>query len=682
MKIAVKITHRLVLVAIVPVVAALVFASTLVRDHYRFSTGMAAVRHIAEAVPHVGNVIHELQKERGLSSAYLNVRTAEFRDRLQGQRKLSDVQLGKVGELWSDLVANGTLTRETSQEFDRLAADLAARRNGVDAFSVDAPASTAYYTSLIGSLIDLFDSVESKARVEGVSDLFESLQSVVAGKEKAGQERAVGAGALAQGQITADQLSRLGGLAALQDMEFKHIRNHGVDTALAALGREVTEGEGSAEIRKLRANIIAGARAERASVSPVQWFDTATVRIDRLKELENKTAAALSAKAATVESGARSQLYLAGGGALVAIVLSAVLAVSFGMSIARPIRSMTDTMVQLGDGNLDMKIANVERRDEIGAMARAVNMFRIKAGERAQRDAAAKADLDRTAAAERKVEMNELAQNFEATVGDIVKTVSTASAELASAASMLTETAETTQRLSEAVADASGHASANVASVSTATEEMTSAVNEIGRQVHESTRIAAEAVRQAQHTDARISELSRAADRIGDVIKLITLIAEQTNLLALNATIEAARAGEAGKGFAVVAQEVKQLAAQTARATGEIGEQISGMQSATQDSVAAIKEIDDTIGSISEIAKTIAAAVEEQGAATREIDRNVQQATLGTTQVATNIADVTRGATETRSASSKVQVSAQSLSSESARLKVEMEKFLATVRAA
>jgi methyl-accepting chemotaxis protein len=211
---------------------------------------------------------------------------------------------------------------------------------------------------------------------------------------------------------------------------------------------------------------------------------------------------------------------------------------------------------------------------------------------------------------------------------------------------------------------------------------MTSSVNEISRQVQDSAKIANEAVQQAQRTDSRINALSQAAGRIGDVVKLITAIAEQTNLLALNATIEAARAGDAGRGFAVVASEVKQLASQTAKATDDIATQIAGMQTATQESVAAIKEIGATIGRIAGIASTIAAAVEEQGAATQEIARNVGEAAKGTSQVAANISDVNRGASETGSASSQVLTSAQSLSGESQHLKLEVDKFLSTVRAA
>ena len=194
--------------------------------------------------------------------------------------------------------------------------------------------------------------------------------------------------------------------------------------------------------------------------------------------------------------------------------------------------------------------------------------------------------------------------------------------------------------------------------------------------------MASEAVAQARRTNDRVSELSKAAGRIGDVVELINTIAGQTNLLALNATIEAARAGEAGRGFAVVASEVKALAEQTAKATGEIGQQVAGIQAATQESVGAIKAISGTIERLSEISSAIAAAVEEQGAATQEISRNVQQAAVGTAQVASNITEVSRGAIETGSASAQVLSSAQSLSSESNHLKVEVEKFLSTVRAA
>lgn len=371
-------------------------------------------------------------------------------------------------------------------------------------------------------------------------------------------------------------------------------------------------------------------------------------------------------------------LMIAGIIMLLVVAVSALVA----RGISRAMRGMTTAMGELAAGNFDVVMPGAGRRDEIGDMVAAVEAFKLKAVEKAQLEAESKKAEDERAAAARRTAMIDLADRFESAVGEIVSTVSSASGQLEAAANSLTRTAENTQSLSANVAAASEEASANVRSVASATEEMSSSVSEIARQVQESSDIAKDAVQQAEKTDARINQLSQAAARIGDVVDLISAVAQQTNLLALNATIEAARAGEAGKGFAVVAQEVKALAAQTAKATEEISTQIASMQSATQDSVVAIKDISGTINRISDIASAIAAAVEEQGAATQQISRNVQQAASGTTQVASNISEVNQGAAETGAASAQLLSSAQSLSGESGRLKVEVERFLATVRAA
>ncbi|HLX17392.1 MAG TPA: methyl-accepting chemotaxis protein [Bradyrhizobium sp.] len=366
------------------------------------------------------------------------------------------------------------------------------------------------------------------------------------------------------------------------------------------------------------------------------------------------------------------------------VVAFAGIIVSFliGRSISRPVVAMSKAMRELAVGNFDVQLPGLERRDEVGQMAHAIQEFKIQAIAKAERETSEREERNRELAMARRTELHNLAERFETAVGNIIEKVGSASSELESSAVILTKSSAATQQLSTVVAAASEETSSNVQSVAAATEQMATSISEIGRQVAESNKIATEAVGQAEKTDARIAELSLAAGRIGDVTQLITTIAEQTNLLALNATIEAARAGEAGRGFAVVAQEVKALAAQTAKATSEISTQIAGMQTATQESVLAIKEISGTIGRVSEIAAAIAAAIEEQGAATHEIARNVQQAAVGSTQVANNIADVNRGAGDTGSASSQVLSSAQLLSDENKRLKAEVVKFLATVRAA
>jgi methyl-accepting chemotaxis protein len=364
----------------------------------------------------------------------------------------------------------------------------------------------------------------------------------------------------------------------------------------------------------------------------------------------------------------------------VAIIVGIAIGIYLVRDVSRGIASIVAPMQALGGGDLTAHIPHQGEKTEIGSMAESLQVFKEAliakkaADEAAARDAEAKIERGRR--------VDGITRDFESMIGEIVNTVSSASTQLEASAGTLTATAERAQELTTVVAAASEEASTNVQSVASATEEMASSVNEISRQVQESARMAGEAVNEARKTNDRVSELSKAAARIGDVVELINNIAGQTNLLALNATIEAARAGDAGRGFAVVASEVKALAEQTAKATGEIGQQINGIQSATQDSVSAIKEISGTIEKLSEISSAIAAAVEEQGAATQEISRNVQQAAQGTQQVTSNITDVQRGAGETGMASSQVLSAAQSLSGDSNRLKLEVGKFLSSVRAA
>ncbi len=378
---------------------------------------------------------------------------------------------------------------------------------------------------------------------------------------------------------------------------------------------------------------------------------------------------------------AQHEFTTANGVAIAVLSLGLLLGGLLGLQTIRavglPLEQLNGAMAKIAQGLFNSRII-IERDDEIGVALRNVQAMQAKLGF----DREEQKDTEKRVAIQRKADMIKLADGFEGAVGQIVETVSSASTQLEASAGTLTSTAERAQELTTMVAAASEEASTNVQSVASATEEMASSVNEISRQVQESARMANEAVDQARKTNDRVGELSKAAARIGDVVELINTIAGQTNLLALNATIEAARAGEAGRGFAVVASEVKALAEQTAKATGEIGQQITGIQSATQDSVHAINEISGTIQKLSEISSTIAAAVEEQGAATQEISRNVQQAAQGTQQVSSNITDVQRGASETGSASSQVLSAAKSLSSDSNRLKLEVGKFLNTVRAA
>lgn len=340
-----------------------------------------------------------------------------------------------------------------------------------------------------------------------------------------------------------------------------------------------------------------------------------------------------------------------------------------------------DSMKRLAGGDLEATVAGIDRSDEVGSMAAAVQVFKNNSVEM-ERLKAAQKDAESRAAEEKRKIMHQLAGDFEASAGQAVHTVSSAATELESTAASMSTTAEQASRQATAVAAASEQASTNVQSVAAAVEELSSSVGEISRQVSTSSAIAAKAVSDAEHTNALVTQLAGAAKQIGAVTDMINEIAGKTNLLALNATIEAARAGDAGKGFAVVASEVKSLANQTARATQEISNQITAMQSATTETVTAIQAIRATIAQLSQIATAIASAVEEQSAATQEIARNVEQAAAGTADVSSNIAGVTQSVSAAGSAAEQVLSAAGELARQGEVLRGQVDQFLGAVRAA
>ncbi|MBL8698048.1 MAG: HAMP domain-containing protein [Alphaproteobacteria bacterium] len=370
---------------------------------------------------------------------------------------------------------------------------------------------------------------------------------------------------------------------------------------------------------------------------------------------------------------------------LAAILLLGVLAAAgiawlTARTIVPPIVAMTGTMGRLAHGDLATEIPGRERRDEIGAMAKSVQVFKdgmIEAERlRAVQQEAQQRQLERA----QKIET--CVARFEGEVGEIVRSVSTAATELESAARAMSESSDSTSREATSVAAAAEEATSNVQTVASATEELAASVREISQRVSASTGMIGDAVRQAGTSNDQVKGLAATASRIGDVIKLINDIAGQTNLVALNATIEAARAGEAGKGFAVVASEVKSLANQTAKATEEIASQIKAIQEATQDSAQSIEAIAQSIARVDETAAAIAAAVEEQGSATQEIARNVAEAAQGTQGVSSSIARVSEAAQQAGAGSTQVLSAAAELNRNGAVLSRQVDAFLAEVRAA
>jgi len=371
-------------------------------------------------------------------------------------------------------------------------------------------------------------------------------------------------------------------------------------------------------------------------------------------------------------------LILVGLGLAGALCLIAGWMIVTGVSI--PIRAMTVAMNRLAQHDLATEVHGLERKDEVGQMANAVQVFKnsmIEADRLKEEQLVAQ-----KAAAARSAKVDQLTRTFDERVQGVVQTVASQATQMQSSAQSMSASAEESTKQAGAVAAASEESAANVQTVASAAEELSSSIAEIGRQVAHSSQIAATAVTEAAKANDMVQGLLNASGKIGEIVALINEIADQTNLLALNATIEAARAGEAGKGFAVVAAEVKNLATQTSKATEEIGAQITSVQGATQNAVNAIGSIGKTIGEIDQISAAIAAAVEQQGAATQEIARNVEEAAKGTQEVSSNIGGVTEAANSTGAVANQVLASARSLTEQSGELRALVQSFLTEVKAA
>lgn len=696
-----KIGHKITANAVFSIVGLLAFALVLILGLRETSNSAGRIAALAELAPSISATVHEMQKERGMSAGFIASKGVNFADRLPGQRTLTDQKraalLRAVQEF--DVAGYGGVFSQKVSAAKTALSQLDNSRNQVASLNFTVPQMAGYYTSTIASLLTIVEEMALLSDNAELTNAITAYTSLLQGKERAGIERAMGAGGYGAGKFAPATHERFVKLIAMQETFHRTFINYGTAEQKSAYENTV-RGRAFDEVERMRRVAIDSVHTGTLEgITGPYWFDQITSKINLLKEVEDVVANDLVELAEEIVSDASGSFFMSSLIAAALIVVIGAFSFFLVRSITSGVTGITNVMTRLSAGDLTVDVTGGDRGDEIGEMSRAVETFKVNAVEnkRLEEDSRkaeeARAESERQAE-EDKIKQEELAREdrrkatldmadkFESSVAGLLQSVTGAVGTLSGTANQLTSSAGQTSELSLSAASSSEQAGANVQTVAAAAEEMSSAVAEIARRVDQASQLSQSAVERTADARARIDGLTEGADKIGDIVDMINDIAGQTNLLALNATIEAARAGDAGKGFAVVASEVKSLADQTAGATEEITGQVSAIQEAVRMSVDAVAAIAEAIEQVNAIATEIAASVEEQNAATGEISRNAAEAATGTSDANSNVSKVSGMAKETGEAATEVQTASTQLASQAEDLQQAVDGFLGEIRAA